>query len=167
MRLPVSVLVACRLFAGVLVACAIPAVANAASATDPRIEPLLTALGKVHGIDAVQLSPDGTRLAWVVDANDQSAIYIGTADGSDARLLEPSRRHAACSESDIAWAPDSHRLAYLSDCAADAKGQKDVFIADVGNGNAGNTRSQRIGRLHGIAQSLRWSGDGKALAFLY
>jgi dipeptidyl aminopeptidase/acylaminoacyl peptidase len=147
-----------------LVACAAVSPAVAATGVDPRIEQLLTGLGKVRDIASVQLSPDGARLAWVVDGNDPPSIYISAADGSGARLLDPSRDHARCGETDIAWAPDSRRLAYLSDCAADAHGQKDVYVADVG---AGATRPQRLSHLHGVAQALQWAGDGKALAFLY
>ena len=152
-----------------LAACVMPppARAESANATDPRIEHLLVDLGKVRGIDSVQLSPDGARLAWVADTDGHPAIYVAAADGSGAQLLEPARRHASCSETDIAWAPDSRQLAYLSDCAANAHGQKDVYVADVASSGAGTARSHRLASLHGIAQALRWSGDGKALAFLY
>jgi dipeptidyl aminopeptidase/acylaminoacyl peptidase len=159
MRMPALLL-------SVLTLCVATSLADAAttSTTDPRIGQLLTELGKVHDIASVQLSPDGTRLAWVVDSNDQSAIYVAAADGSGARLLEPSHKHATCSETGIAWAPDSRRLAYLSDCAADAHGQKDIYVADAA---PAATQSHRLARLHGVAQALQWSGDGKALAFLY
>jgi dipeptidyl aminopeptidase/acylaminoacyl peptidase len=160
MRLPVLVL-------SVLAACAAtsPAVAATATATDPRIEHLLAELGKVRDVQAVQLSPDGAHLAWVVEDNGHEAIHLAAADGSGARLLEPSHEHARCSETDIAWAPDSRRIAYLSDCATDARGQKDVHVADIDV--AGAVHSHRMARLHGVAQALRWSGDGKALLFLY
>ena len=164
MRMPAFVLSV--LAAGMLSSFVASAASATATATDPRIEHLLTELGKVRDVEAVQLSPDGARLAWVVDANDRSAIYVAAADGSGARLLEPSHKHASCSETDIAWAPDSHRLAYLSDCAADAHGQKDVYVAAI-NAGSGAAQSRRLSRLQGVAQALQWSGDGKALAFLY
>ena len=148
----------------VIAALSAPAFAEPAAApvVDPRIEQLLTELGKVRDVQAVQLSPDGTQLAWVADAKGKPAIYVAAADGAGARLLEPTHPLADCSETDIAWNSDSHELAYLSDCAQGAKGQKDVYVADTRT-----SRSQRLSHLHGVAHALQWSSDGKALAFLY
>ena len=82
MRIPVIAM-------SVLAACALSPLASAEStnATDPRIGQLLAELGKVHGVQAVQLSPDGARLAWVVESGDQTAIHLAAADGSGARAV--------------------------------------------------------------------------------
>jgi dipeptidyl aminopeptidase/acylaminoacyl peptidase len=143
----------------------IAAVAPAAMATpapiDPRIEQLLTDLGKVRQIDAVQLSPDGSQLAWVVRTEGRDGIEVAKADGSNAHRIGTDKP-GGCSQSDIAWAPDSRHLAFLSDCASGGK-QKELFVADV----QANGAPKRLSALTGVADDLSWSPDGKTLGFLY
>jgi dipeptidyl aminopeptidase/acylaminoacyl peptidase len=160
----------CLLPALVLACAFAPAVFAATdtpTAVDPRIEQLLTELGKVRSISAVQLSPDGRQLAWVVDTQGKPAIEIAAADGSGARRLNPANKAGSCSESDIAWSPDSRRLAWLSDCGNSKAGvdgkQKDVYTADLSN----HGKATRLVALQGYAHDLSWSVDGKTLAFLY
>jgi Tol biopolymer transport system component len=50
------------------------------------------------------LSPDGSRLAFVVES-DPEGVYVGGADGSGARLVWPYRTDR------ITWSPDGTRLA--------------------------------------------------------
>ena len=141
------------------------ALAPLASATpahvDPRINDLLDQLGKVRSIDAVQISPDGQHLAWVVESHGKPTIEIARADGRDAHPLAMGQA-GSCRQDEIAWAPDSQRLAFLSDCGGKA-GQMDVYTAEVDSGRA----PRRLAPLRGNAQSLSWSADGRALAFLY
>jgi Tol biopolymer transport system component len=63
-------------------------------------------------------------------------------------------------------APDSQRLAYLSDCAAGAHGQEGRLCRPTSTPRARRVRDGWPGST-AFAQALRWSGDGKALAFLY
>lgn len=128
---------------------------------DPRIEQLLTELGKVRQIDAVQLSPDGNRLAWVVRTGGRDSIEVAQADGSGAHRIGTDKP-GSCSQGDIAWAPDSRHLAFLSDCASGGK-QKELFLADT----QANAAPRRVAALTGVADDLSWSPDGKALGFLY
>ena len=155
LRLPLAML------AGVLA----PAVLAGTAPVDPRIDHLLTELGKVRDIHAVQLSPDGRQLAWVVDIQGKPAIMLAAADGRGAHRLNTRDKPGRCNETDIAWAPDSRHLAFLSDCpSVGAKpGQKDLVLADP----AGKTVPKRLAALHGYAHDLAWSGDGGRLAFLY
>ncbi|MGN6227271.1 MAG: alpha/beta fold hydrolase [Dyella sp.] len=155
LRLPLAML------AGALA----PAVLAGTAPVDPRIEHLLTELGKVRAIHAVQLSPDGRQLAWVVDTAGKPAIMLAGADGRGAHRLNTRDKPGRCSESDIAWAPDSRHLAFLTDCpSAGAKpGQKDLVLADP----AGKAAPKRLAALHGYAHDLAWSADGRRLAFLY
>ncbi len=141
-----------------------PLAGASSPATDPRIEHLLTELGKVRPIDAVQLSPDGQRLAWVVRTHGKPSIQIARTDGSGAHRLDATHPPGLCSESDIAWAPDSRHLAFLSDCAGKAGSrQMDIQLADT----AGHDPTRQLSHLHGYAHALQWSADGRALAFLY
>lgn len=155
LRLPLALL------AGALA----PAVLAGTAPVDPRIDHLLTELGKVRAIHAVQLSPDGAQLAWVVDTAGKPAIMLAGADGRGAHRLNTRDQPGRCSESDIAWAPDSRHLAFLTDCpSVGAKtGQKDLVLADA----AGKAAPKRLAALHGYAHDLAWSADGTRLAFLY
>ncbi|KRF00586.1 peptidase S9 [Frateuria sp. Soil773] len=143
------------------------AAAETHATIDPRIGQLLAELGKVRPISAVQLSPDGRKLAWVVQTQGKPAIEIAAADGSGARRLNPAGKPGTCSEGDLAWAPDSRHLAFLSDCGSSQAGvegrQKDVYMADT----AGRDAPRKLSSLRGYAHALQWSGDGKALGFLY
>lgn len=54
------------------------------------------------------LSPDGSRLAFVVES-DPEGVYVGGADGSGAQLVWPYRTDR------ITWSPDGTRLAVAFD----------------------------------------------------
>ncbi|MGN6740364.1 S9 family peptidase [Dyella sp.] len=155
LRLPLAML------AGALA----PAVWAGTAPVDPRIDHLLTELGQVRDIHAVQLSPDGRQLAWVVDSASKPAIMLAGFDGRGAHRLNTRDKPDRCSESDIAWAPDSRHLAFLTDCpSVGAKpGQKDLVLADT----AAKAAPTRLAALHGYAHDLSWSADGARLAFLY
>jgi dipeptidyl aminopeptidase/acylaminoacyl peptidase len=137
-----------------------PLAFGASGKVDPRIDALLDQLGKVRSIQAVQVSPDGQHLAWVVSTHGKPAIEIARADGSGARPL--AMGDAPCRQEEIAWAPDSRHLAFLSDCAGES-GDMDVYAADV----TGQATPRRLADLHGYAHDLAWSADGRTLGFLY
>jgi len=149
-----------RLLLPLLVAAFAPGL-HAATRTDPRIEQLLTDLGKTRAISAVQLSPDGNQLAWVVRTDGKDAIEVANADGSDAHRVGIAKR-GDCNETDPAWAPDSHHLAFLSNCANGGK-QKDLLVVDM----QAKESPKHMASLPGVAQDLTWAPDGKSLGFLY
>ncbi|WP_266168645.1 alpha/beta hydrolase family protein [Dyella subtropica] len=145
-----------------LLATAFAPLAFADKATiDPRIESLLTDLAKARSIGAAQLSPNGQQLAWVVNTAGKPAIEVAKSDGSDAHRLGTAKP-GSCSEGDIAWAPDSQHLAFLSDCG-NANKRRDLFVADT----RGNDMPKKLLTLKGLAQNLTWSPDGRTLGFLY
>ncbi|HET6431638.1 S9 family peptidase [Dyella sp.] len=154
-----------RLPLALLASALAPALLARTAPVDPRIDHLLTELGKVRSIEAVQLSPDGRQLAWVVQTGGKPAIMLAGADGRDAHRLSPRERAGTCSETDIAWAPDSRQLAFLSDCpgAGATVGQKDLLLADT----TGASTPMRLAVLHGYAHDLAWSADGRRIGFLY
>lgn len=149
-----------RLLLPLLVAAFAPGL-HAATRTDPRIEQLLTDLGKTRAISAVQLSPDGNQLAWVVRTDGKDAIEVASADGSDVHRVGIAKR-GDCNETDPAWAPDSHHLAFLSNCANGGK-QKDLLVVDM----QAKESPKHMASLPGVAQDLSWAPDGKSLGFLY
>ena len=156
-----------RLSATLLLA-SLPLAAFAApTPIDPRIDHLLTQLGKVQPIAAVAISPDGRQLAWVVERKGKPDIELAAADGSHAHRLTPSLPPGQCAQSDIAWAPDSRQLAFVSDCSSDLTStkvmQNTLYLADTG----GHGAPLKLATLAGYAHDLRWAPDGRSLGLLY
>ncbi|MGC1547825.1 MAG: S9 family peptidase [Rhodanobacter sp.] len=141
--------------------------ASVRSTADPRIQALLANLSKVRQISEVALSPDGHQLAWVVSTDGKPAIELADADGKNAKHIGLATRSAGCSEDGIAWAPDSHHLAFLSNCGSAQSGiggkQKDLYVVDTRDPG----KPALLTRLRGYADGLSWSPDGKTLALLY
>jgi dipeptidyl aminopeptidase/acylaminoacyl peptidase len=141
--------------------------APTAHATDPRIAHLLDQLGQMQRIGAVALSPDGRQLAWTMTVKRKPVIELADADGRHARALDVGAKLADCGKRDIAWSPDSRRLAFIADCSHDLTNTKamhnDVYLADV----AGNAPPRALAELAGYARALAWTKDGKSLGFLY
>jgi dipeptidyl aminopeptidase/acylaminoacyl peptidase len=149
-----------RLLLPVLAFALVPAL-HAAPSVDPRIDALLTDLGKVRAISAVQLSPDGSQLAWVVRTDGKDNIEVAKADGSDAHRV--GQKNGDCNETDPAWSPDSRHLAFLANCVSGSGRQKDLLIVDT----LAKESPHHMATLPGIAQDFSWSPDGKSLGFLY
>ncbi len=96
------------------------------------------------------LSPDGKKVAFVA----RGEVFAAPArDGGDAARV--TRTPAV--ESDLAWAPDSRRLAYVSD----RDGAPHLFLYDFVAG--GETR---LTTGPGADQAPRFSPDGRTLAFV-
>ncbi|MEO8997864.1 MAG: prolyl oligopeptidase family serine peptidase, partial [Rhodanobacter sp.] len=156
-----------------LLALALAPSAFAASPTvDPRIEQLLTELGKAQEIEAVAISPDGKQLAWVIERHGKPSIDVAAVDGSHARRISAAAKPGSCAESGIAWGPDSRHLAFVSNCSVDLTStkamQNDIYLADTGQGDStGKTAPARLAQLPGYVRALSWTGDGKSLGFLY
>ncbi|HTV85476.1 MAG TPA: S9 family peptidase [Dyella sp.] len=144
------------------------ALADTHGTTDPRIDALLTQLGKVRDINEVALSPDGHQLAWVVMTNGKPGIVLADANGQHAHNVGLASQPGTCSESGLAWAPDSRHLAFLSNCASARAGmggskQPDIYVLDT----QAQDKPMHLASLAGYAHALSWSPDGKTLAFLY
>ena len=89
-------------------------------------------------------SPDGTRIAYRSDRNDESELWLMNADGSD--------RHRVARGGFPAWSPDGSKIAYASPSSisimnADGSGQRRVPHTDGG-------------------EYPSWSPDGTRIAFL-
>ena len=124
----------------------------------------LTAEGSLDfaRIGEVQVSPDGSRIAFVVgemcrpDAEHpaRSRIWMATVDG-DVRPFTSG----IASDHTPRWSPDGSRLAFLSD--RDGNGKTAMFLLDIAGGEA-----TPLGNLPGSPMALEWSADGSQLAFL-
>ena len=96
------------------------------------------------------LSPDGRKAAFVAHGE----VYAASSrDGGAA--VRVSRTSA--DETQLAWAPDSRRLAYVSD----RDGAYHIYLYDFTT----NQESRVSNTAEGESQPL-WSGDGKMLAWV-
>ena len=155
LRAVVLLLIGCSLFSSL-----------AAAAADPAAT--VDALAKIRDFEQVAISPDGTQVAWVEMLNDpngaasrNTALYCQTRQGSAAhpkRISVAAGRDAK--EHNIAWAPDSKHLAFLSD--AEHAGQAQLYITDC----AGST-PKRVSSFTGYLDAPLWSPDGKHIAVLF
>ena len=114
------------------------------------------------------ISPDGRRLAWVEllrEANGaESRNSVIRCTSLQGPASTPSQVSAAPgrlrAESSPAWAPDSTRLAFLSD--AQEQGQLQLYVADCFGAPA-----KKVSSLRGFVAEPRWSPDGKTVALLF
>src|SRR5580698_2999524 len=157
------------------------AVATASASTnDARISALIETLGKARTPNSVELSPDGSLVAWTVRGAHGSELHLtgitpaGEPTGAPERVLSPdtigdaTNSHAGtCNASNPAWSPDGKQLAFLSDCAASGDGWMSTKQADVFLWTPGSNAVKQLSHLHGDVSSLTWSPDGKAIGFLF
>ena len=136
-----------------------PHACAAAPAVDPRIEQVLTQLGKAQSIQAVAISPDGKQLAWVIQRDGKPAIEVADADGRHAHRVSAAAKPGECAESGIAWAPDSRRLAFIANCRVDLTStqvmQNAIYLADT----RGHGAPAQLAELPGYVRSLQWTAD--------
>ena len=141
--------------------------------SDPRIAQLLDSLGTVQNIHQTAISPDGQHLAWVLSGKAGSEIMLAGPGGENPQRIATTGKNPDCSSSDIAFSPDSQKLAFLSDCASAAgevkpgEGkvtQDDIFLFSVSQPHA---KAKQLTHLHGYAHDPAWSPDGKQIGLLY
>ena len=105
-------------------------------------------------IDQVAISPDGTRVAYIVDG----ALTIAAIDSGES--------HAISLESKLplrepAWSRDSKQIAAIADLPGD------VPAAQLWTVNADGTQLAKHADLKGFVQSPQFSPDGSTLAVLF
>lgn len=118
---------------------------------------------KLKRISDPQLSPDATRVAFVVTEANQEAnsrashIWVVKTTGGQAAPLVTSPK----SDDTPRWSPDGKRLAFIST----RDGASQIWIADVeATGTARTTR--KLTNIATEASGVRWSPDGKSLVFV-
>jgi dipeptidyl aminopeptidase/acylaminoacyl peptidase len=120
---------------------------------------------KLRSVTAVQLSPDGTRAAYVVDNNDgpgrpYGQLWVMTlADGKSVRFGADKE-----SSGDPQWSPDGEWVAYRGG----VDGKSGLVIAKP-DGTGAKLLVEVVGTnapLPGSTTSPAWSPDGKRIAFV-
>jgi dipeptidyl aminopeptidase/acylaminoacyl peptidase len=122
-------------------------------------------IASIQDISDVQISPDGSRVAFVVqDASKagehpETAIWLVPYDGD---ALDQARQFTSGLWNDHTprWSPDGSRLAFLSDRAE--RGKMSVYVMPADGGEA-----LRVFDQQGDMSELSWSPDGRWLAVLF
>ncbi|HEY2150928.1 MAG TPA: S9 family peptidase [Vicinamibacterales bacterium] len=147
-----------------------------ALAQDRSIAAVLDSLDRVRGFHATAISPDGQRVAWVVDQPEGgTAIYWRHLNTGPAavRLLQPAepagQKASAHEAGDLAWSEDGASLAFLSD--HETPGQMQVCRVHMRNGAesraSGGADLVCTRTLKGQVSHPVWAKDSRHLAFLY
>jgi dipeptidyl aminopeptidase/acylaminoacyl peptidase len=113
---------------------------QSASAQQPRarltLDQRIDALAAVRNFKEVSLAPDGKWLAWVEeisplekDTPPGSAVFVARLEGEEwvPQRISAGEGASPCSESSLAWSPDSRQLLFLSD--REQAGQLQLYVA--------------------------------------
>jgi dipeptidyl aminopeptidase/acylaminoacyl peptidase len=134
------------------------------AAQDTQIDQVLAQLDRVHTFSDVSISPDGKWVVWAQPARaDSSETDIFALDWKDP-AAKPKRITAgdgtkSFREHGIAWSPDSASIAFFSNANS---AQDQLFVLPISGGPA-----RALTNVTGHLTDIRWSPDGKQIAFLF
>lgn len=126
---------------------------------DERL-PVLRPIGDVSIVGQMFVGPTGAQVAFV-DAEARLHVATSTTPATVVSAENTSAEHGHVS--DVTWAPDGTRIAYVGD--PDGDDQRELYVAAPGSGGRAIEVSGAFdgaGRVHALA----WSPDGHRLAFL-
>jgi dipeptidyl aminopeptidase/acylaminoacyl peptidase len=132
------------------------------------LDNVLKSLFAAHTFQQAAVSPDGSSIAWVEDVHSKNGVVSGSTViyVKNLKSATPHRRISAGvgdslhAESDVAWSPDSQKIAFLSDAAK--KGQLQLYVTTAAGGAA-----KMLTNVKGFLENPGWSPDGKTIAVLF
>lgn len=134
------------------------------AAQETRIDQILKRLDQTQPFSGISISPDGKWVIWGQPAKDHSndtdlfALKWNDA-GAKPRRITAGDGTKSFREHGVAWSPDSASIAFFSNANS---AQDQLFVLTVAGGAA-----RALTNLTGHVTDIRWSPDGKQIAFLF
>jgi dipeptidyl aminopeptidase/acylaminoacyl peptidase len=145
-----------------------PSTAAATPIAKPAATETKQSLFKAQHFDQAAISPDGKRVAWVEVRADAEGAPTGKQDifvqdvsaaGKPTRLTAGAPT-AHFNEGNVAWSPDSKKIAFISDALK--SGQPQLYLMSASGG-----ASRKLTSVKGFLAGTKWSPDGKSIAVLF
>ena len=126
---------------------------SVAAAAQDRVGAALDSLPSTQKIDQVAISPDGTKVAYIVAGE----LSIATISIGTSHRIAPEQTTAR----EITWSADSRRVAWLNDLPGE-KPASELWSASVDGGDL-----KQLATMHGYAENPRYAPDGTKVSLLY
>jgi dipeptidyl aminopeptidase/acylaminoacyl peptidase len=138
--------------------------------TKAAVERVYSGLGQAKSFGEVSIAPDGQSFAYVEQtaAGRRIALAAMSDPARTVRVTASKKDERGCSESEVAWASDSRRFAFMGNCPGG--GQDNVYVAKIGgdvSGGKAKVEVERLTEAKGEVDSLAFSPDGTKIGFLY